>query len=198
MMDRLAKQLAFIVEVDKLKHIYRKSKPIGSTRYENDAEHTWHLALMAVLLVEYANEPGLDLLRTLRMLLIHDIVEIDAGDTFVYDTAAQHDKREREEKAAERLFGLLPEDQREESMELWLEFEARETPEARYANAIDRMQPMLLNIHNNGQSWVENNVKAEAVFARNGMVGEGSEVLGAVMEKMLREAVRLGYLRTDE
>lgn len=198
MPDLIEQQIAFIVEIDKLKHICRKTKPIGSDRYENDAEHTWHLAMMAVVLAGYANGPELDLLKTLKMLLIHDIVEIDAGDTFVYDEKGYEDKAEREEKAAVRLFGLLPAEQRDEFLALWREFEARETAESRFAAAIDRMQPMLLNAHNGGQSWNENNITADRVFARNRHVAEGSEALWSYMEKLLGEAVGKGYLKSGE
>jgi putative hydrolase of HD superfamily len=189
-------QIQFIIEIDKLKRISRKTKPIGSDRYENDAEHTWHLAMMAVTFAEYANDPELDLLKTLRMLLIHDIVEIDAGDTFTYDLQAHNDKAEREEKAALRIFGLLPKDQMENYLALWREFEARETAEARYANAIDRLQPMLLNVHNHGQSWNENGIVAEQVFAKNLQAAEGSRMLWAAMEEMLHEAVARGDLKS--
>ena len=197
-MYRLKQQIEFIIEADKLKHILRKTKPIGSDRYENDAEHTWHLAMMALLLAEHANEPELDLQRTIRMLIIHDIVEIDAGDTFAYDVKGYEDKAEREGKAAERLFGILPPDQKEEFIALWQEFEETETPEAKYAAAIDRMQPMLLNLFNGGQSWKENGITAERVFARNKHIGEGSVTLWSYMEQMLQEAIDRGDLKRGE
>lgn len=195
MNERLKQQLAFIIEADKLKHIFRKAKPIGSDRYENDAEHTWHLTLMAVTLAEHANAPELDLLKTLRMLVIHDIVEIDAGDTFAYDTAGYEDKQEREEKAASRIFGLLPADQAELFLSLWREFEERSTVEARFANAIDRIHPMLLNVHNHGQSWRENGITLGQVLNKNLQVKDGSDALGAAMEEMLLEAVKRGDLQ---
>lgn len=192
--SRLEQQIAFIVEVDKLKHILRKTKVLGTTRRENDAEHTWHLALMALVLQEYANEPNLNLVRVMKMLLVHDIVEIDAGDTFAYDDKGHEDKQEREQKAADRLFGLLPEDQRDEIMALWHEFEAHDTPEAKFALALDRLQPMLLNFHNEGQSWRENGISAERVLARNAVVGNGSKELWQYAERMIRQAVERGYL----
>lgn len=195
---RLQQQIEFLMEIDKLKHVYRKSKPIGSDKYENDAEHSWHLAVMAIVLTEHANQPELDLLKTLRMLLIHDIVEIDAGDTFAYDEKGYEDKEERENQAAMRLFGILPEDQREIFYKLWQEFEARETPEARFANAVDRMHPMLLNIHNHGQSWKENGITAEQVLKKNIQVSEGAQPLGDAMSDMLHEAVRRGDLKSGE
>ncbi|WP_438445827.1 HD domain-containing protein [Gorillibacterium sp. sgz5001074] len=197
--DKLKQQLSFIIEIDRLKHVLRKTKPIGSDRYENDTEHTWHLAMMAVILAEHANEPGLDLLRTVKMLLIHDIVEIDAGDTFAYDEKGHEDKFDREMKAAERLFGMLPDPQGRELKELWLEFEDRETPESRFANALDRLHPMLLNVHNGGQSWKENDITYERVVARNGrMVAEGSKTLWSYAEIMLEEALMRGDLRRGE
>jgi putative hydrolases of HD superfamily len=198
MPERLKQQFAFIVEIDKLKHIYRKTKPIGSDRYENDAEHTWHLAMMAVVLAGHANHPELDLLKTLKMLLIHDIVEIDAGDTFAYDDKGYEDKAEREVRAAARLFGILPADQRDEFLALWREFEERETPEARFAAAVDRLQPMMLNANNEGQSWKENGISAERVFARNLQIAEGSESLWAYTEEMLKHAIAQGYLKSGD
>jgi putative hydrolase of HD superfamily len=192
--DRLERQIAFIIELDKLKNILRKTKVLGTTRYENDAEHTWHLALMAIVLAEHANVPELDLARVVKMLLIHDIVEIDAGDTFAYDEKGHEDKQEREQKAADRLFGLLPEDQGGELMALWHEFEAHETAEARFALALDRLHPMLLNFHNNGQSWRENGITHDRVLARNRVIEDGSQALWDYAQRMVREAVERGYL----
>lgn len=192
--SRLEQQIAFIIEVDKMKQIFRKTKVLGTDRYENDAEHTWHLALMAVVLQEHANVPALDLARVMKMLLVHDIVEIDAGDTFAYDVKGHEDKEEREQKAADRLFGLLPEGQRDEVMALWHEFEAHETPEARFALALDRLHPMLLNFHNKGQSWRENGITADRVLTRNAVIEDGSEALWEYAKRMLRQAVEQGYL----
>lgn len=194
MTTRLERQIAFIIETDKLKHILRKARVLGADRYENDAEHTWHLALMALVLQEHANDPNLDLARVMKMLLIHDIVEIDAGDTFAYDEKGHEDKQEREQKAADRLFGLLPEEQRDEVMALWHEFEAHETPEAKFALALDRLHPMLLNFHNEGQSWRENGITSDRVLKRNAVIGEGSETLWSYAERMVRQAVERGYL----
>jgi putative hydrolases of HD superfamily len=192
--NKLKQQINFIVEIDQLKSILRKTKPIGKDLYENDAEHTWHLAIMAVILAEHANDPGLDLLRTIKMLLIHDIVEIDAGDTFAYDETGHLDKAEREQHAADRLFGMLPEGQRDEMRGLWDEFEANETPEARFALALDRFHPMLLNVNNGGQSWKENNIPAERVFARSQQIANGSEALWEYAQEMLKSAVLRGDL----
>jgi len=150
-MDRLIKQISFIIETDKLKTIYRQSLLSDKSRYENDAEHSWHLALMAALLSEHTNEK-VDLLKVIKMVLIHDLVEIDAGDTYCYDEKAKLDKREREEKCANRIFSLLPDDQRDEMFELWEEFEKMETAEAKFAAALDRLQPVLLNYTADGMS----------------------------------------------
>ena len=149
---RLAEQLAFLVEADKLKNVLRRTLVTSGARRENSAEHSWHLALCAITLAEYAAEP-VDLLRAMKMLVVHDLVEIDAGDTFAYDTAANNGKVERERAAAERIFGLLPADLAGEVRVLWEEFEAHATPEARFANAIDRIQPFLQNLHTQGGTW---------------------------------------------
>jgi putative hydrolase of HD superfamily len=192
--SRLESQIAFIIELDKLKTILRRTKVLGTDRYENDAEHTWHLALMAIILAEHANVPELDLLHAIKMLLVHDVVEIDAGDTFAYDDKGHEDKAEREQRAADRLFGLLPDDQRDAVMALWHEYEAHETAEARFALALDRLHPMLLNFHNKGQSWQEHGITHERVLARNSVIADGSEALWEYAQRMVQEAVRKGYL----
>jgi len=194
MIDRLRRQMGFIMEVDKLKEIFRQSIVSSGVRYENDAEHSWHISLMAILLSEHANE-RVDVLRVVKMLLIHDIVEIDAGDTYNYDEEALLDKREREEAAAERLFGLLPDDQRDEFMELWEEFEEKKTPEARYAAALDRLQPMLLNYMTQGRSWIDHGVNSDMVFRKNRHIEEGSEALWDFAEEMLNDCIEKGYLK---
>lgn len=194
MTPRLESQIGFIIELDKLKSILRKARVLGTDRYENDAEHSWHLAIMAIVLAEHANVPGLDLSRVIKMLLVHDIVEIDAGDTFAYDEKGHEDKLEREQKAANRLFGLLPDDQRDELMALWHEFEAHETAEARFALALDRLHPMLLNFHNEGRSWRENAITHDRVLARNSVIEDGSQTLWAYAQRKVREAVERGYL----
>nr|WP_170143703.1 HD domain-containing protein [Paenibacillus flagellatus] len=195
--SRLERQIAFILEIDKLKHVFRKSRLIRSERFENDAEHTWHLAVMAVLLAEHANEPELDLLKVLKMLLIHDLVEIDAGDTFAYDEKGLEGKYEREKAAADRLFGLLPDDQRDEFQALWEEFEARATAEAAFAAAVDRLQPMLFNYENEGQSWKEHGITSDRVLARNRQIGEGSETLWRYAERMIVEAEKRGFFSNE-
>lgn len=160
-MDRLEKQLALLIELDKLKSVLRRTRVKSAEgRLENSGEHSWHVALMAVLMEEHANAP-VDICRVMKMLLIHDVVEIDAGDTFVYDTAASKEQAEKEIKAAERLFGMLPTDQGQELLALWQEFEAAQSDDAKYAKALDRLIPMLFNYHNNGQSWKENSVTRE-------------------------------------
>ncbi|NLX91855.1 MAG: HD domain-containing protein [Firmicutes bacterium] len=194
--DRLQKQIEFILEIDKLKEVYRRSFVTGSKKAENDAEHSWHLALMSILLLEYARtkqgEP--DLLRVLKMVLVHDLVEIDAGDTYCYDEEAAGDKRLREEKAAERLFNLLPPDQAAEFRSLWDEFEQRRTPEALYAAALDRLQPVLLNYHTQGRSWKMHGITAEQVLERNSLIKEGAPELWAYVREIIRKAVEKGYL----
>ena len=192
--ERFQRQIIFFLEADKLKTILRRNRVVSDpTRRENDAEHMYHFALLAMLLSEYADAP-VNLLRVLQMILIHDVVEIDAGDAFIYDQAAQAGKREREERAADRLFGLLPADQGTEFRALWEEFEAEETPEARFAAALDRMQPLLCNYHTEGGAWREYGVTAPEVFARNAKIERGSAELWSYVRAMLDDAVQKGYL----
>ncbi len=190
---RLAQQLAFILEVDRLKSVMRQSRLISDERYENSAEHSWHLALMVMILAEYANEP-VDLLRTIKMVLIHDIVEIDAGDTFAYDSEGALDKEEREQQAAARLFGLLPADQAAEIDTLWEEFEARVTPEARLANAVDRMMPLMHNYFTRGGSWQRHAITRPQVINRVGSIDDGSNELWRVAQELIDAAVDEGIL----
>jgi putative hydrolase of HD superfamily len=173
-MDRLASQLQFILEIDKLKSVYRRNYLMDGARSENSAEHSWHLALLAMVLAEHANEP-LDISKVIRMVLIHDILEIDAGDTYIYD--AQEDKAERERLAASRIFGLLPPDQAAGFRELWNEFETKATPESRFASALDRFIPQLHNFHTQGRSWKENGISPERVLNRNVEIAQGSKTL---------------------
>ena len=174
--SRLQQQMDFIKEIDKEKLIGRQTYISDASRKENDAEHAWHLALMAILLQEYANEK-IDVLKTVTMVLMHDIVEIDAGDTYAYDEAGKKTQREREEKAAKRIYGMLPQEQAEKYYKLWLEFEARETTEAKFARTLDNLQPMMLNDATDGKAWVEHGVKLEQILKRNERTGEGSEIL---------------------
>lgn len=193
--ERLEKQLALIVEIDQLKAVLRRTRvKSDSARLENSAEHSWQVALMALLLKEHANEP-VDVAKVVKMLLIHDVVEIDAGDTFVYDLEAAKQQHQKELKAAERIFGMLPEDQRDTLMTLWLEFEEGETPEARYGKALDRMLPMLLNYHNEGQSWKEHGVRYEQALTVNSKIEKGSALLWQKVQAMLSEAVEKGWLK---
>ena len=175
-MDRLEQQFEFIREIDKEKFIGRQTYLSDGKRKENDAEHAWHMAIMTILLSEYANEE-IDVLKTVTMLLIHDIVEIEAGDTYAYDEEAKKTQKEREQKAAERIFGLLPPDQGEKFKKIWEEFEARETKEARFARTMDNLQPVMLNDETDGKAWVEHGVHLEQIMKRNQNTAEGSETL---------------------
>ncbi|HEU5140071.1 MAG TPA: HD domain-containing protein [Bacillales bacterium] len=195
--NRFKKQLDFIIEIDKLKNIYRQTILIDGSRRENDAEHSWHLAMMVMLLSDHANERGLDLLHSMKMVLIHDLVEIDAGDTFAYDEKGYEDKDEREQKAADRLFGLLPEEQGREIYGLWREFEERTTPEARFAAALDRFQPLLHNYYTEGASWKKHGITSNQVLERNKQIAEGSKDLWAFAEDLIRDAVEKGYLEQE-
>jgi putative hydrolase of HD superfamily len=193
MPDRLAQQLAFLLEIDRLKLINRQTLIADGSRRENDAEHSWHLAVMASLLAEYA-PPGVDIARVTRMLLVHDIVEIDAGDTYCYDQAACQTQRQREEAAADRIFALLPGDQGREMRKLWEEFESRATPESRFAAALDRIQPVLLNYHTQGRAWLEHGVTRAQVIERNRHIEAGAPRLWAYVAQLIEDAVTKGYL----
>ncbi|MDE0023330.1 MAG: HD domain-containing protein [Spirochaetaceae bacterium] len=191
---RLQQQIAFLVEADKLKRVLRRSSISGGQRLENSAEHSWHLALMALVLAEHAAAPGLDLLKVLRMLVVHDLVEIDAGDTFAYDAEARKDQKEREERAAERIFALLPGTQGDELRAVWDEFEARGSPEARFAASLDRLQPMLLNYVNGGSGWQRNGVRAAQVRDLNRSIDTGAPELWRYAAGLIEDAVGRGYL----
>ncbi len=193
-MNRLEQQIGFILEIDRLKRVLRQTLHTDGRLYENDAEHSWHLALMALLLVEYAPPPRPDLLRTLKMLLIHDLVEIDAGDTYVYDERGYQDKAQREQAAADRIFALLPPDQAAEVRGLWEEFEARQTPEARFGAALDRLQPLLHNVATQGVIWRKHGITADRVLARNRHMAEGAPRLWEYAEHLIRDAVKKGFL----
>lgn len=190
---RLEAQIGFVLEVEKLKQVFRQTLLPGDRRRENDAEHSWHLSLMAVLLVEYS-AADVDLLKVLKMLLIHDVVEIDAGDTFVYDVAANEDKVQREQRAADRLFGLLPADQARAYRALWEEFEQRQSAEARYAAALDRLQPLLLNFYSDGAAWQRHGIKKAQVIAYNEHIGEGAPALWEFARKLIDSAEAKGFL----
>jgi putative hydrolase of HD superfamily len=191
--SRLEQQLAFLVELDKAKSIFRRSYVTDGSRHENDAEHMWHLALFVLVLSEHAIEP-IDVTKVLKMVLVHDVVEIDAGDVFVYDEAARAGKAVAEEAAADRLYGLLPPDQGAELRALWEEFEAKATPEARFAAAVDRLQPLLLNVATEGRAWHEHGITADRVFGLNAQIGKGSPVLWEHVQAILYGAVADGHL----
>lgn len=195
MNDRLKKQMEFALEMDKEKGIGRQTYILDALRKENDAEHGWHLALMTMVLSEYSNEP-IDVARTMSMVVIHDIVEIDAGDTYAYDSVGNASKEEREKKAADRIFNILPNDQAVYFMELWREFEEENTPEARFATAIDSVQPIMLNDASNGLAWREHRVEASKVRERaERKVKPGSEKLYEMVMDIIEENVAKGNLR---
>ena len=192
--NKLEKQIAFIKEIDKVKYILRQSTLFNSDRRENDAEHSWHLAVMAIVLAGYSDKP-IDLLKVLKMVLIHDIVEIDAGDTFIYSTTKDHDNTEEELAAAKRIFGILPAKQAEELIEIWKEFEAAETDEAKFAKSLDRFEPLLQSATNNGGTWVEHDVPYHKVYDVNKAIKNGSTTLWNYAENLLNESVEKGFLR---
>jgi putative hydrolase of HD superfamily len=186
--DRFRRQLEFILEVDRLKEVYRQSYVLHANRHENSAEHSWHLAVAAGLLAEHANQP-IDTARVIRMLLVHDLVEIDAGDTFIYDAAGNLEKTVKEQKAGDRIFGLLPPDQRDEWRALWQEFEQRETAEAKFAFALDRLMPILHNYFTECRSWREHRITREQALAKNLPISEGSETIWKIAEALIRDGL---------
>lgn len=190
---RLNRQIAFLVEIDQLKSVLRRSNLVDGSRRENDAEHSWHLAMLAVVLAEYA-DAEIDQSRVIRMLLIHDLVEVYAGDTFIYDRAAQAGQEERERAAADRLFPQLPADQAADLRALWDEFELRGSADARFARALDRVQPLLLNFHSGGIGWREHGVTLTDVLPFGSVIADGSPRLWEYTRTLLEEAVRRGYL----
>ncbi|EJC6736413.1 phosphohydrolase [Vibrio vulnificus] len=194
-MERLNKQLALMMELDKLKSVLRRTRvKSADKRLENSAEHSWHVALMALLMEEHANEP-VNICRVVKMLLLHDVVEIDAGDTFVYDAVASKQQAEKELAAAQRLFGMLPADQGEELLQLWLEFEAAQTADAKFGKALDRIIPMLLNYHNQGQSWQEHGVTRQQALTVNQKIDLGSHVLWDKAQEIIEQATQNGWLK---
>ncbi|MBW3614261.1 MAG: HD domain-containing protein [Actinobacteria bacterium] len=192
-LTRLQRQIGFLVELDKAKSVFRQSYLTDGSRKENDAEHMWHLALCVLVLGEYAAEP-VDLVRVLKMVLVHDIVEIDAGDTYIYDEVARATQADREGRAADRLYGLLPPDQEAELREIWEEFEARTTPESRFAAAIDRLQPVLLNLATEGRAWREHAMGADRVISVNSKMEAGAPALWEYVRELLHDAVSRGWL----
>ena len=192
--QRLKQQLDFALELDKEKNIFRQTHLSGHGRNENDAEHAWHMALMAYVLREYSNE-AVDISRVMLMCLLHDVVEIDAGDTYAYDEDALKTQHAREEAAKERIFSLLPDDQKEELTAVFDEFEANETPEAKYAHSMDNFQPLLLNHSNGGSDWREHGVYAEQVYGRQSKTKEGSEILFELTDRIIKEHIENGDLK---
>lgn len=192
--ERLERQLAFILEIDKEKNIFRQTHLSGHGRNENDAEHAWHMAIMAYLLREYANDP-VDIGRVMLMCLIHDVVEIDAGDTYAYDTEALATQKARENAAEERIYALLPADQGAELRAIFDEFEENKTPEARFAHAMDNLQPLLLNDSNGGGDWREHQVTAEQVYGRQSKTREGSQRLFELVDDLIQRNIRRGNIR---
>ena len=192
--ERLAKQIAFSLEIDKEKNIMRQTHLSGHGRNENDAEHAWHMAIMAYLLREYANEE-VDITKVMLMCLIHDIVEIDAGDTYAYDSEGLATQKEREEKAKERIFSLLPEDQKNELISLFDEFEKYETPEAKFAHSMDNFQPLILNNSNEGGDWKEHGVTSKQVYGRQSKTRLGSEKIYEITDQIVQENIRKGNLK---
>ncbi|EHZ2742631.1 HD domain-containing protein [Vibrio vulnificus] len=194
-MERLNKQLALLMELDKLKSVLRRTRvKSADKRLENSAEHSWHVALMALLMEEHTNE-SVNICRVVKMLLLHDVVEIDAGDTFVYDAVASKQQAEKELAAAQRLFGMLPADQGEELLQLWLEFEAAQTADAKFGKALDRIIPMLLNYHNQGQSWQEHGVTRQQALMVNQKIDLGSHVLWDKAQEIIEQATQNGWLK---
>lgn len=192
-MDRMKKQIAFLMEIDKVKNIFRQTYLADGKRKENDAEHSWHLAIAAFLLKEYVAE-DVDVMKVMIMVLIHDLVEIDAGDTYAYDAEGAKTKRAREVAAADRIFGMLPEDQGGYFRELWDEFEAYESDDAKFAHLLDNFQPLLLNHESNGKSWTEHHVKKSQIYKRNEKIKETSPEVWEWMKQIVEEHIALGHV----
>ena len=192
--DKLLQQINFIKEIDKIKYIERKTKLFNSDRNENDAEHSWHLAMMTIVLAEHSDVP-IDVLKVLKMVLIHDIVEIDAGDTFIYDTEKNHTNTDEERTAANRIFGMLPKEQADELISIWEEFENGETHEAKFARSMDRFEPLLQNASNNGGTWAEFGVSYDKVYEKKKDIKEGSSSLWSYAKNLINESVDKGILK---
>lgn len=192
--ERFKKQIEFVLEVDKLKHVLRQTVLLDRSRRENSTEHSWHIALMVMLFAEYSPEKDIDLLQVMKMLLVHDLVEIDAGDTYCYDEQGRLDQGQREAAAADRIFGLLPGDQAAELRALWDEFESRQTPVSKFANALDRVQPLLHNYFTDGLTWQANNIKSSQVYKRMQPVEDGAPELWEYVGTLIEDAVRKGFL----
>jgi len=191
--ERLSRQIEFLVEMDKLKNVVRQTLLVDGARQENSAEHSWHLALLAMVLVEHAKQP-VDLFRVIKMILVHDLVEIDAGDTYCYDEEANLSKAEREINAADRIFSLLPDDQALEFRSLWNEFESRQTADAIFAASLDRLQPLLNNFRSGGFMWQKHGIRKEQVFRRNSPMADGSPILWEFAQNMIKDAISNGWI----
>ena len=192
-LKRLSQQIEFLVEIDSLKKIVRQNLLVDGSRQENSAEHSWHLAVLAMVLAEHSRTP-VDLSRVLKMILVHDFVEIDAGDTYCYDEMGNRDKAEREEKAADRIFSLLPPDQAAQFRSLWEEFESRQTADAIFAAALDRLQPLLNNFRAGGVMWLKHGIRKEQVYSKNSPMEQGSAVLWDYAERMIKDAISKGWI----
>ena len=193
--ERFNRQIDFVLEVDKLKKIHRRTTLLDRSRQENSAEHSWHIALIVLVLSEYANEDHLDLLHVIKLLLAHDLIEIDAGDTYCYDEVGLKDQRAREKKAADRIFNILPEDQAKSFHALWDEYEDRKTPESKFANALDRFQPLLHNYFTKGHTWRQHGIQKKQVMTRMQPVDEGASVLWDYVINLIDDAVEKGFLK---
>ena len=193
-MDRIERQLAFALEIDKVKNIFRQTNLSGNGRNENDAEHSWHMAIMAYLLREYANEE-VDITKVMIMCLIHDIVEIDAGDTYAYDEDGLKTQKDREDAAKQRIFSILPDEQAKELIALFDEFESYETAESRFAHALDNIQPLMLNNSNNGSDWKEHNVTSEQIYKRHSKTKLGSEKLFEIADQIIQDNIQKGNIK---
>jgi putative hydrolase of HD superfamily len=192
--DRFKQQIEFILEVDKLKQVLRQTILMDKSRRENSAEHSWHIALTVMVLSEYAKDTNVDMFRVMKILLVHDLIEIDAGDTYCYDDQGRKNQGQREKLAADRIFNILPPDQARTFRELWDEFEDRKTPESRFANALDRVQPFLHNYFTHGQTWQENDIKSDQVKSRMQPVDDGAPILWEYVRSLIDDAVKKGFL----
>jgi len=190
---RLEQQLTFLKEIDKIKNIFRRTRLLDDSRYENDAEHSWHIAVMAIILAEHANTEHIDIPRVLKMVLIHDIVEIDAGDTIIYDSTLREKNKQIESQAAKRIFGMLPEDQQNEFRTLWDEFEARQTPEAKFARALDRFEPIIQNVSTRGHAWQNHGISRKQAEAANKHIADGSREIWEYVKELFAESEKKGY-----
>ncbi len=193
--ERFEKQIKFLIEIDKIKNVIRKTRNFDNKKYENDAEHGWHLCMFALILSEYSNEP-LDLFKVIKMALIHDIVEIDAGDVIVY-AIDEKEKREKEKEAAERIFGILPEDQKTECISLWEEFETRETAEAKFAHSIDRLEPVIQNYLDDGHTWKKHGITSDKIIKVNKKIENGSITLWNFVRGLIEDSIQKGNLKNQ-